>query len=196
MKDNASVRAELDAQRARVGQLVSAPTPVLPSLRKLSVQDDFRDVDSTALSMRGGRGAGGARRRDHPSTETRHDRHPCQERRDHCSAREHRLSGHRLGSSAFLSPIRPRKGLGHLRPPSRSLPGARIAVTLDPSPKPTPRSVMSKVILLSILFMSIALPARAARDKNAKKGLRKTILYMFLFNLFYLFSLLFLYGRF
>ena len=55
---------------------------------------------------------------------------------------------------------------------------------------------MSKIILLSILFMSIALPARAAREKSAKKGLRKTLLYMFLFNLFYLFSLIFLYGRF
>ena len=57
-------------------------------------------------------------------------------------------------------------------------------------------SQISKIILLSILFMSIALPARAARAKNPKKGLRQTILYMFLFNLFYLFSLIFLYGRF
>jgi hypothetical protein len=67
---------------------------------------------------------------------------------------------------------------------------------LSGRPERCASSAMSKIILLSIVFMSIALPARAAREKNAKKGLRKTILYMFLFNLFYLFSLLFLYGRF
>ena len=74
--------------------------------------------------------------------------------------------------------------------------GARITVTLGCPPRAAGRPVMSKIILLSILFMSIALPARAAREKNPRKGLRKTIVYMTLFNLFYLFSLIFLYGRF
>lgn len=54
---------------------------------------------------------------------------------------------------------------------------------------------MSKLFLLSILIATIALPARAAREKNSRKGLRKAILYMLLFNVFYLFGLLFLYGR-
>jgi hypothetical protein len=54
---------------------------------------------------------------------------------------------------------------------------------------------MSKLLLLSILIASIALPAKAARERNPRKGLRKTILYMLLFNVFYLFGLLFLYGR-
>lgn len=54
---------------------------------------------------------------------------------------------------------------------------------------------MSKLLLLSILIASIALPARAAREKNPRRGLRKTIVYVLLFNVFYLFSLLFLYGR-
>jgi hypothetical protein len=58
-----------------------------------------------------------------------------------------------------------------------------------------PENRMSKLLLLSILIASIALPARAARERNSKRGLRKTILYMILFNVFYLFSLLFLYGR-
>jgi hypothetical protein len=55
---------------------------------------------------------------------------------------------------------------------------------------------MSKLILLSILIATIALPARAAREKNARRGLRKALVYMAIFNFFYLFSLLFLWGRF
>lgn len=55
---------------------------------------------------------------------------------------------------------------------------------------------MSKIILLSILIATIALPARAAREKNPRKGLHKAIWYMVFFNAFYLFSLLYLYGRF
>lgn len=54
---------------------------------------------------------------------------------------------------------------------------------------------MSKLILLSIIIANIALPARAAREKSPRKGLRKAILYVCLFNAFYLFSLLYLYGR-
>ena len=37
--------------------------------------------------------------------------------------------------------------------------------------------------------------AIAAREKNPRKGLRKAIVYMLLFNVFYLFGLMFLYGR-
>ena len=54
---------------------------------------------------------------------------------------------------------------------------------------------MSKALLLSIVFAMVALPARAAREKDARKGLRKALLYLALFNLFYLFNLMFLYGR-
>jgi hypothetical protein len=54
---------------------------------------------------------------------------------------------------------------------------------------------MSKLVLLSILIATIALPARAAREKNARRGLKKAVIYMMLFNLFYLFALRFLYGR-
>jgi hypothetical protein len=54
---------------------------------------------------------------------------------------------------------------------------------------------MSKLLLLSVLIASIALPTIAAREKNAKRGLRKAIIYMLLFNVFYLFGLIFLYGR-
>jgi hypothetical protein len=55
---------------------------------------------------------------------------------------------------------------------------------------------MSKLILVSVLLATIALPALAARDANPRKGLLRTLTYMALFYAFYLFGLLFLYGRF
>ncbi|HVW26969.1 MAG TPA: hypothetical protein VHC69_16490 [Polyangiaceae bacterium] len=55
---------------------------------------------------------------------------------------------------------------------------------------------MSKLILISVLLATIALPAIAAQDENPRRGLRRTIKYMVLFYAFYLFGLLFLYGRF
>lgn len=55
---------------------------------------------------------------------------------------------------------------------------------------------MSKLILISVLLATIALPAVAARDTNPRRGLRRTIKYMAIFYAFYLFGLLFLYGRF
>jgi predicted secreted protein len=54
---------------------------------------------------------------------------------------------------------------------------------------------MAKLLLLSIIFATIALPARAARMKNPRLGLRKTVISLILFNLFYVFGLVFLYGR-
>jgi hypothetical protein len=55
---------------------------------------------------------------------------------------------------------------------------------------------MSKLLLLSILIATIALPARAAtRSKNPKVGLKKALLHVAIFNAFYLFGLLYLYGR-
>jgi hypothetical protein len=55
---------------------------------------------------------------------------------------------------------------------------------------------MSKLILLSLLFAMIWIPARAAREKNPRKALRKVIVQMLIFEVFYLFALRFLYGRF
>jgi hypothetical protein len=55
---------------------------------------------------------------------------------------------------------------------------------------------MAKLILLSIIFASIALPARAARQANPKKGLRKVIIYVLVFNALYLFALRFVWMRF
>lgn len=55
---------------------------------------------------------------------------------------------------------------------------------------------MSMLILLSLLFAMIGIPARAAREKNAHKALRKAILHTLIFEVFYLFALRYLYGRF
>jgi hypothetical protein len=55
---------------------------------------------------------------------------------------------------------------------------------------------LGKLFLLSIVLAPIVLPLRAARAKNARKGFRKTMIQMALFNVFYLFVLLFIYGRF
>jgi hypothetical protein len=54
---------------------------------------------------------------------------------------------------------------------------------------------MSKLLLLSIVIATIALPARAANLVSPRKGLRKAMLWMLLFELFYVFALMFLVGR-
>jgi hypothetical protein len=51
---------------------------------------------------------------------------------------------------------------------------------------------MSKLILLSILIATIALPSRAARIKNPRLGFRKVVVYMLAFEAFYAFALRFL----
>jgi len=50
---------------------------------------------------------------------------------------------------------------------------------------------MSKVILLSAVIAIIALPVRAAREKNPKVGLKKALRYMIAFNICYLLALRF-----
>jgi len=55
---------------------------------------------------------------------------------------------------------------------------------------------MSKLLLLSILVATIALPARAAtKSKNPKAGLKKALVHVAIFNALYLFGLIYLYGR-
>ena len=61
---------------------------------------------------------------------------------------------------------------------------------------PSRERQLGKLFLLSIVLAPIVLPLRAARAKNARKGFRKTVIQMALFNVFYLFVLLFIYGRF
>lgn len=47
---------------------------------------------------------------------------------------------------------------------------------------------MVKLVLLSVLFAMIAIPARAARSKNPKQGLKRAILLIFVFNLIYAYA--------
>ncbi|HEY4104154.1 MAG TPA: hypothetical protein VGM44_09690 [Polyangiaceae bacterium] len=54
---------------------------------------------------------------------------------------------------------------------------------------------MSKLVLLSIVIATIAVPALAAREPSPRKGLRRVIIGMLLFEAFYVFALMFLFGR-
>ena len=54
---------------------------------------------------------------------------------------------------------------------------------------------MTKLLLLSIIFATISLPSRAARLKNARVGFKKTVTWLAIFNVFYVFALVYLIGR-
>jgi hypothetical protein len=54
---------------------------------------------------------------------------------------------------------------------------------------------MSKLMLLSIMIATIALPARASRTKNPRAGFKKTVVQMLVFEAIYVFCLKFLNGR-
>ncbi len=45
---------------------------------------------------------------------------------------------------------------------------------------------MKKLILLSVIIAAIAIPARAARVKDARAGLKKTLVQAAIFNFIYL----------
>jgi hypothetical protein len=55
---------------------------------------------------------------------------------------------------------------------------------------------MGKLILMSVLIATVAIPARLSREKNARKAFRKAMLYVVVFNFIYLLCLLFVVGRF
>lgn len=52
---------------------------------------------------------------------------------------------------------------------------------------------MRKLILISIVFASAAIPLRAARARSARRGLRKAILGMLVFYVIYLVAIVFVY---
>lgn len=54
---------------------------------------------------------------------------------------------------------------------------------------------MQKLVLMSVIFASIIIPARAARMKNPQAGLKKVFVQVALYNLFYVFLLLYVVGR-
>jgi hypothetical protein len=54
---------------------------------------------------------------------------------------------------------------------------------------------MGKLLLLSFVFATVAIPVIASRDKNPKRGLRRALKGVILFNLFYLFNLYYIQAR-
>jgi hypothetical protein len=54
---------------------------------------------------------------------------------------------------------------------------------------------MQKLLLLSIMIMSLVLPIRASQEKERLVGMKKTIKWMALYCVFYLFGLLYIYPR-
>ena len=54
---------------------------------------------------------------------------------------------------------------------------------------------MAKLLLLSGTLVSLWLPIRAAQDSNPRRGLRRAVQYMVLYNIFYVFAALYIYPR-
>ena len=54
---------------------------------------------------------------------------------------------------------------------------------------------VQKLVLMSVIIASIVIPARAARMKNPAEGLKKALKQIAIFNLVYLFMLVYVVGR-
>ena len=54
---------------------------------------------------------------------------------------------------------------------------------------------MSKLILASAVIAMFVLPIQASKDKNGRKGLRKVVIQMLVFEVFYLLALRFLWSQ-
>jgi hypothetical protein len=52
---------------------------------------------------------------------------------------------------------------------------------------------MAKLILLSNIMMGMYFPIRTARDPNPRRGLRRAVQYVALYNIFYVFAALVIY---
>jgi hypothetical protein len=55
---------------------------------------------------------------------------------------------------------------------------------------------MQKIVLMSVLVLSLVAPTIASRSQNPRLGLRKTLLWCFTGIFFYMLALLFIYPRF
>jgi hypothetical protein len=54
---------------------------------------------------------------------------------------------------------------------------------------------VDKLLLISILLMSIIIPVVAANDPNPRRGLKRCVIGFCLFAAFWVFSLIFIYPR-
>jgi hypothetical protein len=56
-------------------------------------------------------------------------------------------------------------------------------------------NAVAKLILVSIIFATVAIPITVARDPHPVRGLKKALFYAFLFNVAYLVGVLLIYPR-
>jgi hypothetical protein len=54
---------------------------------------------------------------------------------------------------------------------------------------------MPKLLLISILIANLTLPMLAARDPSPRRGLRRTVVSLVLFNVFYLIGIVYILPR-
>jgi hypothetical protein len=54
---------------------------------------------------------------------------------------------------------------------------------------------MQKLLLVSLLIATVALPMRAARARSARLGLRRAVFWMLAFNILYLLAVRLVYPR-
>jgi len=54
---------------------------------------------------------------------------------------------------------------------------------------------MAKLLLLSAIIMAIAIPVRMARDQNAQRGFKRTLVFYLLFCICYVLALKFVYFK-
>ncbi len=54
---------------------------------------------------------------------------------------------------------------------------------------------MQKLILLSIVLANVAIPIWASRERGARRGLKKMLIAMIVFNVVYLLALIVIYPR-
>lgn len=52
---------------------------------------------------------------------------------------------------------------------------------------------MAKLLLLSVVVMMISIPVLTARDRNARRGLKRALLLTAVFNVLYLLAIRFIY---
>ena len=52
---------------------------------------------------------------------------------------------------------------------------------------------MAKLLLLSVVIMMIAIPVLTSRDLSGRRGLKRALVLIFFYNLFYLFAVRFIY---
>lgn len=54
---------------------------------------------------------------------------------------------------------------------------------------------MQKFLLVSIVFANVAIPIWAGREKNPRRGLKKAVAWMLVFDVIYMAALLVIYPR-